>query len=120
MFVNEGMMFGYSGGPCLFQFIVVTLLDEPDPVVPAPRHATYLDDVTVPGKSAELGGDTWRDTKAAILRMARGGLPINSWKVTLMTRRLPIVGVVLCKGEYQLGAKAIRRLFAAELPQTRQ
>ena len=118
------MTFGFTGAPCHFQFVITDALDTPDLKLPAPPHATYLDDCTTgapehdPESALSLELRTWRNTLAVLWRLALMGLPINLWKCHFMCRSLNLLGVVLCEQKYQLGRKALQRLIASELPTT--
>ena len=100
-------------------------LERPGVGVPAPPHATYIDDCTV---GAEVSGEgdcegdwglilrAWGATLAAMLRLAFHGLPINLRKCGLLQKSLSLLGVVLFEQKYSLGRKSWGRLIAGELP----
>lgn len=118
------MTFGFTGAPCLFQFTIVDALETPEIDVPAPPHATYLDDCTTGATAQDPESDepivlrVWRHTLAVMWRLAYRGLPVNLWKCNLLCRKLNVLGVVLFERKYQLGRKALQRLIASELPRT--
>ena len=46
------------------------------------------------------------------------GFPVNAWKLQLLQRSINILGVLLCNNRYQLGKKAMGKLFGSELPRS--
>ena len=75
--------------------------------VPAPPHATYMDDCTVgaPAEGGEGAGGSlieraWANTLAAMWRLALSGLPINLKKCHLLCTTLSLLGVVLFERKY--------------------
>ena len=58
----------------------------------------------------------WRDTLEAMHRLVRRGFPLNAWKLQLLVRTLNVLGVLLAGSRYQLGSKALKKLFGSSLP----
>ena len=50
--------------------------------------------------------------------MLRTGFPINAWKLQLLQRHINILGVLLCNSSFQLGSKALGKLFGTALPRS--
>ena len=50
--------------------------------------------------------------------MLRTGFPINAWKVQLLQHHINIQGVLLCNSRFQLGNKALGKLFGSALPRS--
>ena len=51
-----------------------------------------------------------------IARLALRNLPIGIWKCDFLTTCLVVVGATISRGEQQLAAKSIKKLFASKLP----
>ena len=60
----------------------------------------------------------WEDTLEAMHRLVEAGFPLNAWKLQLLVATLAVLGYVLQDSKYQLGAKALRKMFGATLPTT--
>ena len=118
------MTFGFNTAPAHFQQVIVDALESEGVGVPAPPHATYMDDCTTgapksdPEVTQGVVWRAWRNTVAAMWRLAKAGLPINLRKCHLLCRQLSLLGVVLFERKYQLGRKSLKRLIASELPRT--
>ena len=72
------------------------------------QAAIYIDDVHPYGGSVE---EVWEHTKRAIQAIVQAGMLLNLGKCTLITRDVTVLGYALCKGEYRLGNKALRKLI---------
>ena len=44
--------------------------------------------------------------------------PVNAWKLQLLQHSINILGVLLCNSRYELGKKAMGKLFGSELPRS--
>ena len=74
------------------------------PIVPRPWQGTYLDGVTGAGRDVR---EAWDNTLACLWRMDLSSQPINLWKYKLLQVSIPLLSVVLCDSQYQLGKKAL-------------
>ena len=112
LYVLERMTFGFNIAPAHFQAIMMTVMDaEPN----RPTNATYIDDIMVAANQAQ---ECWRDTLETIQCMLRTGFPINAWKLQLLQRHINILGVLMCNSRFQLGNKALGKLFGSALPRS--
>ena len=84
------------------------VLQEPLPNRRAPSTSVFLDDVTVSGRQIM---SVWRDTLEAMRRLVEAGFPLNAGKLQLLVTTLPVLGYVLQDDKYQLGVKAMQKLF---------
>ncbi len=69
-----------------------------------------------------MGGATieeaWAGTLEAMRCLLCMGLPINIWKCQFLVQELNLLGMLLAEQHFQLGRKAMRKLFASHLPRT--
>ena len=107
------MTFGFNTAPCCFQHAMHRTLQEDIPHRPAPQASVFLDDVTIPGQGVL---SVWRDTLEAMRRLIEAGFPLNAWKLQLLVSMLVVLGYVLQDHRYQLGVKAMRKLFRSKIP----
>ena len=52
----------------------------------------------------------------AMRRLVRRGFPLNAWKLQLLVRTLNVLGVLMAGSKYQIGNKAMKKLFGSSLP----
>lgn len=52
--------------------------------------------------------------------MILAGIPVNIKKCQFLVATLYLLGYVLCSNYYQLGGKAIKKLFGSTLPKSRK
>ena len=50
--------------------------------------------------------------------MLRMGFPINAWKQQFLKRYINYLGMLLCNSQFQLGNKALGKLFGTALPRS--
>ncbi|MEM7236635.1 MAG: hypothetical protein AAF501_02245, partial [Pseudomonadota bacterium] len=74
-----------------------------------------MDDVNLGGRTIE---GVWGETLEALRRLTSAGFPINIAKCQFLVARVVILGLYLAGDRLQLGPKAFRKLFAAELPRS--
>ena len=68
------------------------MLQEPHPGRHIPDTATFLDNVTIPGRGVL---SVWRDTLEAMRRLIEAGFPLNAWKLQLLVATIAVLGYVL-------------------------
>ena len=106
------MTFGFNTALAHFQAIMMMVMD----AKPArPVNMTYIDDITIVANEV---GACWRDTLETIRWMVSTGFPINAWKLQLLQHHVNILGFLLCNSRYQLGSKALGKLFGTSLPRS--
>ena len=104
------MAFGFSLAPGFFQAVMTEVMGRGRQL----RAGIYLDDCTVGGNTIE---ECWADTLEAMKRLIRAGMPLNVGKLKLLQLEVPVLGMVLAEERYQLGKKALAKLFASTLPE---
>ena len=111
------MQLGFHPAPAHFQHVMHEALDGHVLGVPRPRHATYIDNVTVPGRGWV---DTFRDSMYAMARLAAKGLPLAADKCHFIDDTQLVLGleVLGATGEYRVGNKALKVLLGGGLPRT--
>lgn len=100
------MLFGFLGAPATFQAI----MEEAMRRVGGVQAAIYIDDVHPYGHSVD---EVWDHTKRAIQAIVEAGMLLNLGKCTLIARDVVVLGYALCKGEYRLGNKALKKLISS-------
>ena len=78
-----------------------------------PNHSTYLDNVVLAANDIL---PLWEDTLEPMQPLVCSGFPLNTWKLQLLVRTLNVLGVLLAGSRYQLGSKALKKLFGSSLP----
>jgi hypothetical protein len=104
------MCFGHMLAPAWFQYIMNIALSRATRKL---QHGTYLDDATITGVERRC---TWLDTLEGCRCLVAMGLPVNIWKCQFLFPSVQVLGYVLAGERYQLGKKAIAKLFARSLP----
>ncbi len=74
--------------------------------------ATFYDDITPHGSDQ---GEVWA-TLRVIEKLHKYGFMINLNKSKFLVSTFKLLGFILCGGKYQLGPKAMSRLFASKIP----
>ena len=80
-----------------------------------PTNATYINDITLAANDVST---CWRENFKVLRHMLVTGFPVNAWKLQLLQCSINILGVLLYNSRYQLGKKAMGKLFGSELPRS--
>ena len=97
------MPFGFLGAPAHFQSAVI------DSLAGGPKNVeVYYDDITPHGSEQAA---VWEDTQLTIKCLAHEGFMITLGKSTFLTPEAGLLGFFVRGGRYQLGSKALRKLF---------
>ena len=107
------MAFGFLGAPAHFQSTIVQILGEEPGLI----TQVFYDDLTPHGCSVT---EVWRDTLLTIKQLSKYGFMINLAKSHFLQKRFNILGFSFRSSEYQLGTKAIAKLFKSSIPHTLQ
>ena len=58
----------------------------------------------------------WEDTLEPMQPLVCRGFPLNAWKLQLLVHTLNILGMLMAVSRYQIGNKAMKKLFGSNLP----
>lgn len=103
------MPFGCLNSAALLQSSLEFCIHELGPL----RTATYFDDITPFGHDKN---STWNTTVKTIARLAYNGYMLNLNKCVFLAKSADLLGLHVWNGRYQLGEKALAKLFLSHIP----
>ena len=85
--------------------------------LPRSWHATYIDDVTVPGMDWV---QVMRDSMYLIVSMAVKGFPLGTDNFAFLSHKPVVLGLEIDRpqSEFRMGSKSLKQLLVASLPRT--
>ena len=104
------MPFGFVGAPAHFQSVLRQIFDKEEGPC---QVEVYYDDITPHGQSMD---EVWDDTLRTIACLSKWGFMINLTKSSFLVTEATLLGFDVREGGYQLGEKALKRLFGSKIP----